>query len=77
MFAQYWDKVPDQTMISNSSRFVAGGIGGVISQFCEPASQRKRDCRMLTLRNPRPRHLPDRVPQGESAKVERKVELEN
>lgn len=35
VFAQYWDKVPDQTMISNSSRFVAGGIGGVISQFCE------------------------------------------
>lgn len=34
VFAQYWDKVPDQTMISNSSRFVAGGIGGVISQFC-------------------------------------------
>ncbi|GAA6009677.1 uncharacterized protein JCM10292_003888 [Rhodotorula paludigena] len=34
IFAQYWDHVPDQTMISNSSRFVAGGIGGVISQFC-------------------------------------------
>ncbi|BGP17904.1 hypothetical protein JCM10213v2_005952 [Rhodosporidiobolus nylandii] len=34
VFAQYWDKVPDQTMISNSSRFVAGGIGGVVSQFC-------------------------------------------
>ncbi|BGO93151.1 hypothetical protein NBRC10512_007596 [Rhodotorula toruloides] len=34
IFAQYWDKVPDQTLISNSSRFVAGGIGGVISQFC-------------------------------------------
>lgn len=33
IFAQYWDKVPDQTMISNSSRFVAGGIGGVVSQF--------------------------------------------
>ncbi|KAI5474751.1 mitochondrial carrier protein, partial [Pseudohyphozyma bogoriensis] len=33
IFAEYWDKVPDQTMISNSSRFVAGGIGGVISQF--------------------------------------------
>ncbi|KAM0789974.1 hypothetical protein ACM66B_005307 [Microbotryomycetes sp. NB124-2] len=33
VFAQYWDHVPDQTMISNSSRFVAGGIGGVVSQF--------------------------------------------
>lgn len=35
VFAQYWDEVPDQTMISNSSRFVAGGIGGVTSQFGE------------------------------------------
>lgn len=77
MFAQYWDKVPDQTMISNSSRFVAGGIGGVISQFCESASQRKRDSRMLTLRNPRPRHLPNRVPQGESAKVDKKSRSKN
>ncbi|GAA5826412.1 hypothetical protein JCM3770_004696 [Rhodotorula araucariae] len=34
IFAQYWDCVPDQTLISNSSRFVAGGIGGVVSQFC-------------------------------------------
>ncbi|GAA5852268.1 hypothetical protein JCM9279_002483 [Rhodotorula babjevae] len=34
VFAQYWDRVPDQTLISNSSRFVAGGIGGVVSQFC-------------------------------------------
>ncbi|GAA6025677.1 hypothetical protein JCM10207_008826 [Rhodosporidiobolus poonsookiae] len=34
IFAQYWDRVPDQTLISNSSRFVAGGIGGVVSQFC-------------------------------------------
>ncbi|GAA5940787.1 hypothetical protein JCM1841_004718 [Sporobolomyces salmonicolor] len=34
VFAQHWDCVPDQTLISNSSRFVAGGIGGVISQFC-------------------------------------------
>ncbi|GAA5841321.1 hypothetical protein JCM11251_001624 [Rhodosporidiobolus azoricus] len=34
VFAQYWDKVPDQTLISNSSRFVAGGLGGVVSQFC-------------------------------------------
>ncbi|KAK4051774.1 hypothetical protein OIO90_004598 [Microbotryomycetes sp. JL221] len=33
VFAQYWDHVPDQTLISNSSRFVAGGIGGVVSQF--------------------------------------------
>ncbi|KDE06805.1 hypothetical protein, variant [Microbotryum lychnidis-dioicae p1A1 Lamole] len=33
VFAQYWDRVPDQTMISNSSRFVSGGIGGVLSQF--------------------------------------------
>ncbi|ORY83515.1 mitochondrial carrier domain-containing protein [Leucosporidium creatinivorum] len=33
VFAEYWDHVPDQTMISNSSRFVAGGIGGVVSQF--------------------------------------------
>lgn len=33
MFAEYWDDVPDQTLISNSSRFVAGGIGGVVSQF--------------------------------------------
>ncbi|KAM0749597.1 mitochondrial carrier [Meredithblackwellia eburnea MCA 4105] len=33
LFAEYWDQVPDQTMISNSSRFVAGGIGGVVSQF--------------------------------------------
>lgn len=40
VFAQYWDKVPDQTMISNSSRFVAGGIGGVISQFCTPMNLR-------------------------------------
>lgn len=38
IFAEYWDKVPDQTMISNTSRFVAGGIGGVVSQFGEPAS---------------------------------------
>jgi len=36
VFAQYWDRVPDQTLISNSSRFVAGGIGGVVSQFCTP-----------------------------------------
>lgn len=35
IFAEYWDHVPDQTLISNSSRFVAGGIGGVISQFGE------------------------------------------
>ncbi|GAA5871443.1 hypothetical protein JCM1840_002896 [Sporobolomyces johnsonii] len=34
VFAQHWDCVPDQTLISNSSRFVAGGIGGVVSQFC-------------------------------------------
>ncbi|GAA6063424.1 hypothetical protein JCM10212_002093 [Sporobolomyces blumeae] len=34
VFAQHWDCVPDQTMISNSSRFVSGGIGGVVSQFC-------------------------------------------
>ncbi|GAA6020528.1 hypothetical protein JCM10207_000032 [Rhodosporidiobolus poonsookiae] len=34
IFAQYWDRVPDQTLISNLSRFVAGGIGGVVSQFC-------------------------------------------
>ncbi|TNY20556.1 mitochondrial carrier domain-containing protein [Rhodotorula diobovata] len=38
VFAQYWDRVPDQTLISNSSRFVAGGIGGVVSQFCTPSS---------------------------------------
>lgn len=38
VFAEYWDKVPDQTMISNTSRFVAGGIGGVVSQFGEPPS---------------------------------------
>lgn len=40
VFAQYWDHVPDQTMISNSSRFVAGGIGGVVSQFGELSSHR-------------------------------------
>ncbi|GAA5966510.1 hypothetical protein JCM3765_007594 [Sporobolomyces pararoseus] len=33
IFAQHWDCVPDQTMISNTSRFISGGIGGVISQL--------------------------------------------
>ncbi|GAA5848778.1 hypothetical protein JCM3766R1_005305 [Sporobolomyces carnicolor] len=33
VFAQHWDCVPDQTMISNTSRFISGGIGGVVSQL--------------------------------------------
>ncbi|GAA5942769.1 uncharacterized protein JCM15063_002786 [Sporobolomyces koalae] len=33
VFAQHWDQVPDQTMISNTSRFISGGIGGVVSQL--------------------------------------------
>ncbi|GAA6025551.1 hypothetical protein JCM11491_000052 [Sporobolomyces phaffii] len=33
VFAQHWDCVPDQTLISNTSRFISGGIGGVISQL--------------------------------------------
>lgn len=33
IFAQHWDQVPDQTLISNTSRFISGGIGGVISQL--------------------------------------------
>lgn len=37
LLAQYWDHVPDQSMISQSSRFLAGGLGGVVSQTCEPA----------------------------------------
>ncbi|TIA92360.1 hypothetical protein E3P99_00654 [Wallemia hederae] len=33
MFAKHWDNVADQTDISGMSRFIAGGIGGITSQF--------------------------------------------
>lgn len=32
-FAKYWDKVTDPADISSSSRFIAGGIGGITSQL--------------------------------------------
>ncbi|KAK4695810.1 hypothetical protein P7C70_g8485, partial [Phenoliferia sp. Uapishka_3] len=50
VFAQYWDKVPDQTMISNSSRFVAGGIGGVVSQFGAQSFEYRRDGWLTSFR---------------------------
>ncbi|GFZ43000.1 Uncharacterized mitochondrial carrier [Saitozyma sp. JCM 24511] len=31
--AKYWDKVSDPSELSSSSRFIAGGIGGITSQF--------------------------------------------
>lgn len=31
--AKYWDKVSDPSELSSSSRFFAGGIGGITSQF--------------------------------------------
>ncbi|RXK37012.1 solute carrier family 25 (mitochondrial phosphate transporter), member 23/24/25/41 [Tremella mesenterica] len=31
--AQYWDKVSDASELSSSSRFLAGGVGGITSQF--------------------------------------------
>ena len=31
--AKYWDRVSDPTELSSSSRFIAGGIGGITSQF--------------------------------------------
>ena len=31
--ARYWDKVDDPSLISGSSRFLSGGIGGLTSQF--------------------------------------------
>lgn len=31
--AQYWDKVSDPSELSSSSRFIAGGVGGITSQF--------------------------------------------
>ncbi|WVR04148.1 hypothetical protein IAU60_001147 [Kwoniella sp. DSM 27419] len=31
--AKYWDKVTDPADLSSSSRFIAGGIGGITSQF--------------------------------------------
>lgn len=33
VFAKHWDKVADQTDISGTSRFIAGGVGGITSQF--------------------------------------------
>ncbi|TIB67582.1 hypothetical protein E3P77_01440 [Wallemia ichthyophaga] len=33
IFAKHWDKVADQTDISGTSRFIAGGLGGITSQF--------------------------------------------
>lgn len=33
--AKYVDKVDDPSKISGVSRFVSGGMGGIISQFCE------------------------------------------
>ena len=33
MLARYWDHVDDPTQISGSSRFLAGGLGGITSQF--------------------------------------------
>lgn len=35
MFAKYVDHVSDPRDISGTSRFISGGIGGIISQFCE------------------------------------------
>jgi hypothetical protein len=34
-FAKYVDHVPDTTDISGTSRFVAGGLGGISSQLGE------------------------------------------
>lgn len=31
--AKYWDGVSDQADLSSSSRFIAGGVGGITSQF--------------------------------------------
>ena len=31
-FAKYWDKVHDPSDLSSSSRFIAGGVGGITSQ---------------------------------------------
>lgn len=33
VFAKHWDKVDDQSEISGTSRFVAGGVGGITSQL--------------------------------------------
>ncbi|KAG8903969.1 hypothetical protein FRB99_002448 [Tulasnella sp. 403] len=32
-FAKHWDQVDDPSQISGASRFVSGGIGGIVSQF--------------------------------------------
>lgn len=31
--ARYWDRVKDPSELSSSSRFLAGGVGGITSQF--------------------------------------------
>jgi solute carrier family 25 phosphate transporter 23/24/25/41 len=33
LLAQYWDNVSDVSELSSSSRFFAGGVGGITSQF--------------------------------------------
>ncbi|CED82382.1 Predicted mitochondrial carrier protein [Phaffia rhodozyma] len=33
LLARYWDDVEDPSLISGSSRFLAGGLGGIASQF--------------------------------------------
>ncbi|KAG8966447.1 hypothetical protein FRC03_011985 [Tulasnella sp. 419] len=33
LLAKHWDRVEDQRNISGSSRFISGGVGGIISQF--------------------------------------------
>lgn len=48
--ARYWDKVDDPSLISGSSRFLSGGIGGLTSQFAiYPVSSSFRFVSLLSL----------------------------
>lgn len=35
MFAKHWDHVEDPRDISGVSRFISGGMGGIVSQLCK------------------------------------------
>lgn len=60
-FAKYWDHVEDSRDISQTSRFLSGGIGGILSQLSEGFLL--SDCLFLELTSCI-RYIPDRNCQG-------------